>query len=135
MDYSGFYTELGRLAYAIARADGIIQSEEVDKVCDFIGQEIEKTDSQDHNMLEAVLGAAAEFNRLRASNASAKDAFVDFLTYIDNNTGIFNLRNKNLSVNIAFRIAAAYEGIDETEKALIDKLKKKLDSINHTGTT
>lgn len=125
-----FYTELGRLAYAIARADGIIHHEEVDKICDFIGQEIEKNGADDHNMRDAVLGAGAEFNRLRHTNASAKEAFTGFTRFIDEHNQLFNQRIKNLCINIALRIASAHEGIDETEKALIEKLQKKLDRIN-----
>ncbi len=130
MDYSSFYTELGRLAYSIARADGIVQSEEVDKICDLIGQEIENTRSEDHNMREAVLGAGAEFNNLRKNNASAREAFTGFTGFIDSNHSAFDTRMKNLCLRIAFRIASAHEGVNETESALIDKLKKKLDLIN-----
>ncbi len=129
MNYTVFYTELGKLAYAIARADGVIQSEEVDKVCDFIGQEIESTGSEDHNLREAVLQAGAEFNRLRKISASARETYTGFTNYIDSNAGIFDKRIKNLCIRVAMRIAAANEGVNETESALIDKLKKKLDSI------
>jgi len=131
MNYPVLYTELGRLAYAIARADGIIHSEEVDKVCDFIGQEIEKTNSEDHNIREAVLQAGVEFNSLRKNNASAKEAFTGFIGFIETNSSIFDTRLKNLCINISLRVASAYEGIDETEMALINKLKKKLDSIHN----
>jgi len=130
MEYSGFYTELGRLAYAIARADGIIHTREIDKVCDFIGLEIEKTASQDHDKREAVLQAGVEFNSLRKKNASAKEAFTGFMGFIESNSSIFDTRIKNLCINISLRIASAHEGMDETELALINKLKKKLDSIN-----
>lgn len=135
MDYSRLYMELGRLAYAIARADGIVQSEEIDKVCDFIGQEIEIVGDQDHDKRKAVLEAAVEFNRLRKENASAKESFLGFTGFIDSNPALFDKRLKNLCINIALRIASASEGVDETEKALIDKLKRKLDSINHPGTS
>lgn len=130
MDYSAFYTELGRLSYAIARADGIVQTEEVDKICEFIGQEIENTHSEDHNRREAVFSAATEFNKLRKNDASAKEAFNDFTGFIDSNPDAFNLRMKNLCTRIALRVASANEGINETESALISKLKKKLDSIH-----
>ena len=129
MDYSVFYTELGRLAYAVARADGIVQTEEVDKICEFIGQEIENTGSANHSLRDAVLGAGAEFNRLRKNNASAREAFTDFTGYIDSNAPLFDARIKNLCLKVAFRIAAANEGVNETESALIDKLKKKLEVI------
>ena len=129
MDYSVFYTELGRLAYAVARADGIVQTEEVDKICEFIGQEIENTGSANHSHRDAVLGAGAEFNRLRKISASARETYTGFTNYIDSNAGIFDKRIKNLCIRVAMRIAAANEGVNETESALIDKLKKKLDSI------
>ena len=78
---------------------------------------------------EAVLQAVVEFNILRNQNASAKEAYLKFLNFIDDHSELFTLRIKNLCMNISLRIASAYEGIDETERALIDKLKKKLDGI------
>ncbi len=130
MDYSGLYTEIGRLAYAIANADGIIHSSEVDKICDFIGREIEQVGTDDKISEEAILHAVLEFNKLRNQNASTKDAYLGFLNYIDGHSELFNHRIKNLCMNISLRIASAHEGIDEIEMALIDKLKKKLDEIN-----
>lgn len=129
MDYSHFYTEIGRLAYAIASADGIIHSSEVAKICDFIGQEMEQVGTHDKNSDEAILQAVVEFNKLRSQNASTKEAYLGFLNFIDDHSDLFTLRMKNLCINISLRIASAHEGIDETEKALIDKLKKKLDEI------
>lgn len=130
MDYSLFYTELGRLAYAVARADGIIHSEEVDRICDFIGQEIENAGSDNKSLREAIVQSGAEFNRLRNSNASAREAFNGFTDFIDTNASEIDSRLKNLSLRIAFRVASAYEGVNETESALIEKLKRKLALIN-----
>jgi molecular chaperone GrpE (heat shock protein) len=118
------------LAYSIARADGIVQGEEVDRICDLIGQEIESTQSEDHNLREAVLGAAAEFNNLRNNNASAREAFTGFTGFVDANSKVFDSRMKHLSLRVALRIASAHDGVNETELALIEKLKKKLDSID-----
>jgi hypothetical protein len=130
MDYTSFYTELGKLAYAVARADGIVQTEEVEKICEFIGYEIENTGNGNHDMRNAVLGAGEEFNRLRKNDASAREAFTDFTGYMESNAEIFDTRVKNLCLKIALRIADANEGVNETESALINKLKRKLDSIN-----
>jgi len=130
MDYSVFYTELGKLAYSIARADGVVQSEEVDKICDLIGEEISVNDADESFQRETVLETAAEFNKLRNENASARDAFNGFTNYLDSNISEFDHRIKNLFIRVAMRIAAANEGVNETESALIDKLRKKLSAVN-----
>lgn len=129
MNYPGLYAEIGRLAYAIANADGVIHSSEVEKICDFIGREIEQVSTDIDISDEAVLQAVVEFNNLRNQNASAKNAYLDFLNFIDDQPELFNDRMKNLCINLSLRIASAHEGIDETERALIDKLKRKLDGI------
>lgn len=129
MNYPGLYAEIGRLAYAIANADGVIHSSEVEKICDFIGREIEQVSTDIDISDEAVLQAVVEFNNLRNQNASAKDAYLGFLNFIDDQPELFNDRMKNLCINLSLRIASAHEGIDETERALIDKLKRKLDGI------
>jgi len=36
MNYEDFYTQLGKLAYAVAMADGTVQQEEIDKFRDDI---------------------------------------------------------------------------------------------------
>lgn len=130
MNYPGLYTEIGRLAYAIASADGVIHSSEVEKICDFIGREIDQIGADGEISEEAILHAVFEFNKLRNENASAKDAYLGFLNFIDVHPEIFTHRIKNVCINISLRIAAAFEGINETESALIDKLKKKLDGID-----
>lgn len=130
MDLKEFYKELGRLAYAVARADGVIQSEEVDKVCDLIGLEIANTGDDSYDKRDVILGAASEFNRLRTENASVREAFNGFTAYMEKNPTIFEPRIKNLCMKVALRIAGASEGVNETESALLDKLKKKLESIN-----
>ena len=130
MNYPGLYAEIGRLAYAIANADGVIHSSEVEKICDFIGREIEQVGTDDKVSEEAVLQAVVEFNKLRNQNASAKEAYLGFLNFIDFKPEFFSFRVKNLCINLSLRIASAHEGIDETEMALINKLKKKLDEIN-----
>lgn len=130
MDIKSFYIELGRLAYAIARADGIIQSEEVDRICDLIGQEIENSGDDSFDKRDVILGAASEFNRLRTENASARQAFTGFTDFIAANTALFDSRTKNLCMKVALRIADANEGVNETESALINKLKQKLDAVS-----
>lgn len=130
MDKKSFYIELGRLAYAIARADGIVQSEEVDKICDLIGLEIENTGDDSYDKRDVILGAASEFNRLRTLNASAREAFTGFTDFITEHTTLFDSRTKNLCMKVALRIAGANEGVNETETALINKLKQKLYAVN-----
>lgn len=130
MDKKSFYIELGRLAYAIARADGIVQSEEVDKICDLIGLEIENTGDDSYDKRDVILGAASEFNRLRTRNASAREAFTGFTDFIAEHTTLFDSRTKNLCMKVALRIAGANEGVNETESALINKLKQKLYAVN-----
>lgn len=122
MDNNTLYTEIGRMAYAVAKANGGVKDKEVEHVFNFIDEEL-KTGSSN-----AILYLGAEFTKLRRMNVSARDAFHMFSSFLENHSGKIHQSLKNLCLRLAIQIANADESVDETETAIIYKLRKKLEA-------
>jgi tellurite resistance protein len=120
MDTILIYTEMGRMAYAVAKANGEVKEKEIEQIFNFIDDEIKYSGSAD------VVCLGAEFNKLRKMNASARDAFSMFSKFIEMNGNNLQQRIKNMCLRLALHIASSDESVDETEMALITKLRKKL---------
>jgi len=123
MDTSRIYTEIGRMAYAVAKSNGGVKEQEVVNVFQFIDEEMEVM----HN--NEVMFVGEEFTKLRRMNASAKEAFSMFSNFIEHNGNSLHQSIKNMCMRLALRIAGSDESADETEIALISKLRKKLEII------
>lgn len=120
MDSSMIFTEIGRMAYAVAKANGDVKEKEVQNVFNFIDEEMALTKSND------VMVVGEEFTKLRRMNASAKDAFSMFTTFLETHGNSLHQSIKNMCIRLALKIADSDESADETEAALINKLRKKL---------
>lgn len=120
MDTDTIYKEIGRMAYAVAKSNGVIKETEVENIYLFIDEELKTTGT------DAVLCVGSEFTRLRMMNASARDAFDMFTHFMETHGNTIQNRIKYACVRLAIRIAYSDESLDETEVALINKLMKKL---------
>lgn len=120
METSTLYKEIGRMAYAVAKSNGGVKDEEVKNVFNFIDEEMKDSGT------DAVMYVGAEFTKLRRMNASARDSFSMFVAFLEHHGSSIQQSIKNMCIRLAFKIAASDEGVDETEVALINKLKKKL---------
>lgn len=123
MDTNKLYTEIGRMAYAVAKSNGDVKEKEVENIFNFIDKEMEQSGTGD------VMYVGTEFTKLRKMNVSARDAFYMFSSFIEHHGSTIQQNIKNMCIRLAMVIAATDEGVDETEMALINKLKKKLHVI------
>ncbi len=116
------YTEIGRMAYAVAKSNGDVKEKEVENVFNFIDEELKTGRSNE------IIFLGAEFTKLRRMNVSARDAFHMFSRFLEENSDKLHQSLKNLCIRLAINIANADESVDETETALIYKLRKKLET-------
>lgn len=128
MDYKAYYTALGQLVYAIAKADGSIQTEEKSKIFNFVIAQLFELEQKTGTGKEALLAfnTEKEFHRLRDENKSVKDAYRQFADFLDANKVHFDDKMKTTCVNLMENVALAYNGIEPPEKALIEKAKQKI---------
>jgi len=131
MNYKEYYTALGRLVYAIAKADGSIQTEESAKIFYFVISQLvdlEKESGDGKNALEA-FNTEKEFHRLQKENTSVEEAYDGFVTFLEKNKSHCDDRLKQTCINVMERVAEAHNDIEESEKAIIDKIKEKINKI------
>jgi|JFJP01.1.fsa_nt_gi hypothetical protein len=127
MDLKLFYTALGRVVYAIAKADGAIQHEEVASVFHFVITQIiaiEQENFDGRSALEAFY-TEKEFNRLRDENVSMTEAFDQFIQFYDLNKNACDTNMKATCLHIIEKVALAFNGIEASELAIIENVRKK----------
>ena len=131
MDYKAYYTALGQLVYAIAKADGSVQTEERSKIFNFVISQLVELEEKTGRGKEALMAfnTEKEFHRLRDENKSVKEAYQQFADFLDANMVDFDENMKKTCVNLMENVALAYNGIEPPEKALIEKAKEKIKSI------
>jgi uncharacterized membrane protein YebE (DUF533 family) len=126
MDYKEFYTELGKLLYAVAKADGEVQDEELHKiyqmVVDDLSDEIlfNRGDEVDAYYTEF------EFEALIDQNTDMHVAVNSFIDYFNKHQADFTDKMKETTLKAMIAVADAFEGIVPEEQKLIDELTEKL---------
>jgi len=130
MNYEDFYTQLGKLAYAVAMADGTVQQEEIDKFRDDIKELLLPLESgADEFGIDNAFFSEFEFKSLMDKKIGVEETFESFLNFIDKNKESIDDNLKEVCLKVVENVALAYQGIVESEKLLIDKLKEKLNSL------
>lgn len=131
MDYKAYYTALGQLVYAIAKADGSVQTEERSKIFNFVISQLVELEEKTGRGKEALMAfnTEKEFHRLRDENKSVKVAYQQFADFLDAHREDFDEKMKTTCVNLMEKVALAYNGIEPPEKALIEKAKEKIRNI------
>ena len=133
MLYKQFYSELGKLLYAVADIDKVITQEEKKKLLAMVKDELvphEKNKDQfDTNI---AFYTEIEFDVLEEQIADAKTAFNSFLDFVDDHYTAFDERMKNICVQVAKEIARAYNETSKNEKKLLHHLINKLGELEKT---
>ncbi len=126
MDYKEFYTELGKLLYAVAKADGEVQDEELHKIYQMVVNDLsdemlfERGDEVDAYYTEF------EFEALIDRNTEMDVAMNSFIDFYNKNKGEFTDKMIETTLKAMIAVADAYDGIVPEEQELIDELKEKL---------
>jgi len=135
MKRKDFYIHLGRVLYAVAKASGTVHDEEVKKmyevvVTDLSTDELFEDDGEDNDKSEdEAFYTEYEFESLRDNNAEIETTFNSFLDFLDKNQKHLSEKMKERCIIASTKIAEAYEGIDQNEQELIDKLTEKVNSL------
>lgn len=130
MLYKQFYSELGKLLYAVADVDGIVSQEEKKTLKELIRKELVPVEnSKDEFGTDAAFYAEFEFDILEEAKASPRAAFNSFINFVENHHSAFDQRLKDATLKVVTTLADAYHQSSEKEKELIEKLRAKLDAL------
>lgn len=134
MLYKQFYSEIGKLLYAVADVDGVISPAEKKTLKDLIRTELVPVEnSKDEFGTDSAYYAEFEFDILEEANASPKAAFDSFINFLDNHHSGFDKKLKDATLLVVTKLADAYHKTSKKEEVLIKQLKMKLASHPDRG--
>ncbi|MDZ7847201.1 MAG: hypothetical protein U5L96_10740 [Owenweeksia sp.] len=126
MIYQEYYSELGKLLYAIAMADGRIQDKESLQLHQVVKDELTALeDSKDEFNTDAAYITEFEFDVLQEQALSMNDAYQSFVDYIQANPEI-PPRFKRLAYRAACKVADSFHNTNKQESEMLGKLKELL---------
>ncbi|MBL0308332.1 MAG: hypothetical protein IPP77_01110 [Bacteroidetes bacterium] len=130
MVYRQFYSELGKLLYAVADVDGVITQKEKKALKEMVRAElVPEEEHTDKFGTDVAFYAEIEFDILEDSMIEAEDAFESFIQFIENHHSAINQNMRDVILKIAVRLADAYHKTNKKEKALLEKLERKLKAL------
>jgi hypothetical protein len=130
MNYSEFYSELGKLLYAVADIDKVITRKEKEKLLEIVTTELVPVEEHtDRFGTDAAHYSEIEFDFLDEQVADAQSAFESFIDFVEEHRTAINGKLMNVCLTVSKELAAAYRGTTRKEKNLIEKLRKGLEHI------
>lgn len=130
MKYKDFYSELGKLLYAVADIDHVITQKEKKALYDIVKNELVPHERHtDQFKTDVAFYAEMEFDFLAETIGDTEAAFNSFIDFVEDHHTAFDERMKKVCLHVAKKLAQAYHGTNKKEKVLIDKLKEKLNKI------
>ena len=127
MIYKKFYEALGKLLFAIAKADGEIKPKEISTIKDLVRSQlvpIEK--STDEFGTDAAFITEIEFEVFADSNFTFEEAYQSFADFIEEYDQQLSSELKKLAYDLAEKVADAFHGINKKEKSLLNRLQALL---------
>lgn len=131
MDFKEYYTALGKLVYAVAMADGSVQNEEVDRVYNFVIAQLMSPEEEPLSAKDSLyaFNTEKEFHRLKKNKASIKEAYQEFVNFFEANKAEFDDKMKTTCITLIEKVAIAHNGIEDSEQALIEKVKSRMNDL------
>lgn len=132
MIYKEFYSEIGKLLYAVADIDHVITPQEKKKLQDIVKKELVPAAKQQKDAFgsDVAYYAEIEFDFLDEQISDAQTAFESFIDFIEDHYTAFDSKMKKVCIHITEELAAAYHGTNKQERLLIEKLKRKLKEMH-----
>ncbi len=130
MIYRDFYTELGKLLFAIAKADGKVGAKEFESLKAIVKEELVPLENSiDQFGTDNAFYTEMEFDFLEQNFGDHQLAFDSFIDFVETHKLAIKPQVKDLIRTISARIASSEYGINKKEKALLDKLNLKMATV------
>ncbi len=136
MNYKRFYSELGKLLYAVADVDGKISRQEKAAIHQMVQERLVNKEKQcDEFNTNLAHYVEFEFEVAEEQGMSVREAFTSFINYLDSHQKSIDANMKETCMIIAEKIALAYHGSSKKEQQMISILKRKLMESGTTADT
>lgn len=126
MNYREYYTELGKLLYAVAKADNTIEPAEINELRHIVKDELTQLNgSTDEFGSSTAFATEFEFEIMDDWNIPAQQAFEGFSSYIKR-TPLLPALLKKVAYRSALRIAYSFHNTNHEENSMLLRLKQLL---------
>src|SRR5688500_15719015 len=130
MLYKQFYSELGKLLYAIADIDGIITPREKKVLQEIVRKELIPSEKHlDEFGTNTSNYAEIASALLQDEQADAETAFEYFVNFVEDHHTAFDKRMRRICMHVAKKLADEYYGTNKKEEFLVKKLKETFEKI------
>lgn len=127
MDHKKFYTELGKLLYAIAAIDGAIHDVEVAVMKRMVSDQLVPQEaSMDHFGTDQAFFTEFEFEVMAERSASPEAAFDSFTVYLTQHKESLCAEQKELVLRAAEGVAHAFHGVHAKELRMLSELRRRM---------
>lgn len=131
MLYKQFYSELGKLLYAIADVDGMISKKEKEVLKEIVRKELApKENHRDEFGTDAAFYTEFEFDVMEDAIYEPDAAFESFINYIEDHKTAIDHNMIRATRHVASKLADAFHHTNVKEKKYLQILNKKLDQIS-----
>ena len=132
MDIKIFYSELGKLLYAIADIDGVITKQERDELHNLISSRLTQREVHtDEFGTNDAWYAEFEFDVAEEQGMASEDAFDSFAYYMKEHRHTLDAPMKDICLLLADKLAGSFRHINHREKMMLQKLKEVLYSVQN----
>lgn len=130
MHYEDYYAALGKLLYSLASVDGVITNAERDKLKEIVNRELLPADQQkDEYGSDLAHYTEMEFDYLDEEMSDPEVALESFIEFVEKHYNEWDDRMIDACVGLMEELAAAFYGTSRSEREMIERIKRKFDSL------
>ncbi len=127
MIIKSYYKELGKLLYAVAKADGKINPHEVQELKRIIKSELVSAEKEKDTFgTDAAFYAEFEFEAYEEMDVDADLAYDSFISFVKEHDNYVTLEMREKAYYLATSVSNSFKGKNKAEKTMVDRLKKDL---------
>lgn len=127
VDQRKFYTELGRLLYAIAAVDGRVRATETAMIKRIVSERLVPQEAAlDHFGTDRAYITEFEFDIQVDRGEAPEVAFESFILYLTQHKDRFSPKQKDLVLHAAHVVADAFHGVNAKELRMLDELERRI---------
>jgi hypothetical protein len=127
MIYKNFYSEVGKLLYALAKADGQISAEEINEIHQLVLKDlVPLEDSSDEFGTDSAYYVEMEFDFLNENSYDPDVAFDSFISYVEDHYTAFDERLKTAIMDVAETLINSFHSTSIKDHNYMVKLRQTL---------
>ena len=124
MIYKNFYSEVGKLLYALAKADGSITPKEINAIHQLVLKDLVPLEnSTDEFGTDSAFYVEMEFDYLNENFHEPDVAFNSFITYVEDHYSAFDEKLKSAIIQVAETLINSFHETNIQDHNYILKLK------------